>query len=155
MQGKLCSCHNAQLVYLGQKDLRESTLHLPIFMPLSDCTLVYFFPIAIPSLSELDLLKWADSEGNSQTFSIVGKISSDWRRIGLRIGIENNVLDGWEKRHSDSYQLCIDVFGHWLNGGGETYTTSWAGLSELLKDMGYSQIVTELQIVLNTKSPQS
>ncbi len=104
--------------------------------------------IALPlSLNTLDLIKWRDREGREQTFRLEGKISTRWHRIGLRLSIESDTLDGWENQYQRDASRCWGkVMGEFITRGGKgDYPSMWEGVYQLLEDIECGGIADDLK----------
>ena len=110
------------------------------------------FVTALPfSLANLLLMKWKDVDGNEHTFSLLDKVSSEWQRVGIMLGITMNKLKGWDRQHFRDVTMCWgELMEHWKNSGGTSnYPPSWDGLYKLLCDIQYSKIAENMKKAVN------
>lgn len=99
-------------------------------------------------MKSLCLISWRDLEGRQQKFRLVNKVSSQWREIGLLVGIDQNQLDGWWQECQACATRCWNkVMSHWLDSGCE-YPITWEGLFALLEDLGMKQVASELKMAV-------
>ena len=78
-----------------------------------------------------------------------------WERIGLLLGIEQDILDSiLDDSQGKNARALSKVFGTWLsNASGlpnhENYPLSWQGLYNLLEDSGKVEVAKEYFAFLN------
>ena len=72
--------------------------------------------IATPlSLKSLKLLKWKDTLGCEQTFSLESKVASQWRACGILLGLTPSQLDAWDEQYRGNASTCwTKVMEYWL-----------------------------------------
>ena len=112
------------------------------------CDLLADVPLSLNSLSRI--LKWKDERGNEQTLELMEKVSCKWLNFGLKVGLEIERLEAWERQyHGDASRCWLEVMRRWLNAGGtRDYPTTWEGLCKLLTDVGYGHVSSLLQEAL-------
>ena len=75
------------------------------------------------------------------------KVSTRWRALGIRLGIEPNRLDGWERQHRGDDTRCweevMDVFI--TRGSTRDYPHTWEGVYQLLEDIKCGGIAIDLK----------
>ena len=76
-----------------------STFSLP---PLSSAS---SHSVAI-SLTLLNLLKWADEQGQEQDFRLVENVSAKWRKFGTYLGLKSNQLDALDSQYRGDANVC-------------------------------------------------
>ena len=118
------------------------------------------FPISVyadvpplKTLKPLTILKWKDERGRIQSFRLIDRVSSNWRRFGILLNLTTNNLDAmWKANDHHSAQCWNRVMQHWLHGGGggKEYAATWDGLYDLLKDAKYAAVAGELQRVVRS-----
>jgi len=87
------------------------------------------------SLKSLTLLKWTDTDGQSQTLRLRDDISPRWRDAGDLLELGSSRIEGIAiQRRGDVRQCCRDVLLYWLNNGSSNYQATWEGLLTLLTD---------------------
>ena len=102
------------------------------------------------SLNSLSLLKWKDESGEEQTLQLIEKVSCKWLDFGLKVGLEMNCLEAWERQHHEDASRCwLEVMKCWLNmAGSRHYPATWEGLYQLLMDVGYKKVAKDLSTAL-------
>lgn len=79
----------------------------------------------------------------------MSSVMNSWRKIGILFGIPSSKLSGWATEHCENAETCCQcVFERWLENGSEDYELSWNGLLELLGDIDFSQLKSELDQAL-------
>ena len=96
-------------------------------------------------LKNLSLLKWKDARGQYQQFSLISKVGAKWRKFGMCIGFPDDKLDAWEKEFHSSEDRWKKVMEPWLlKTISCRYPTTWNGLSDMLEDVGYTEVARQL-----------
>ena len=112
--------------------------------------------LKLESLSYLVLLKWKDSGGEMMSFRLVDRVSGQWMKIGLRLGISMNLLESWEKQFGKDAERCwLKVMGCWIDEGGTNeYPVDWDGLCNLLEDVECPDVAKEFKtaVILASES---
>ena len=58
---------------------------------------------------------------------VAAEIPSKWRVVGLRLGLDQGILDGIASISSGDTNLCyINVFSRWKNQNSTTYPYTWS-----------------------------
>ena len=66
--------------------------------------------------------------------TVANKIPAKWRRLGMSLGIEVAVLDGFEKhRRGDPLECFGDVFTYWQQQSTPQNPANWATLVDVLR----------------------
>ena len=106
----------------------------------------------------LALLKWKDAEEHEHSFHLVKRVSAKWMVFGTLLGIDSNLLKGWNTQHQADFNKCWNEVMHsWLEGGAGGschYPITWEGLCTLLKDAELPEVVKELREALVGSSNQ-
>lgn len=94
------------------------------------------------TLKSLNLIKW-----KREQFRLVERVSAQWNRFGIQLGIQADLLEGWKHQYlGDATKCWIKVMGHWLGQGGSSeYPPSWEGVYKLLEDVQYVAVASELK----------
>ena len=102
-------------------------------------------------MSSLNLLKWKDEQGESQTIRLVNEVSADWHDFGLLLGLKLKQLDAWDAQYRGDVRMCWNkVMEHWLTeGGSRDYPATWEGLYTLLKDLNFTKVAEILKRAVN------
>lgn len=79
------------------------------------------------------------NRSTGKKFNLTDKIALSWMAIGLRLGIEANRLDCFEREQAEHSERLCKVFRIWLDNASalknsQFYPLSWKGLNELLED---------------------
>ena len=100
--------------------------------------------------ASLELLKWEDEQGCRQTFRLIDKVQSSWKKFGTILCLEHDMLESWEVQYQRDAPTCLKkVLKYWLDEGGvKDYPPTWEGLYNLLVDVKYSVVAKELKNVL-------
>lgn len=101
-------------------------------------------------MRKLNILKWRDDNGRKETFRLIEEISTEWKNIGLILGLKTNLLDEFEEQHHGNVKTCwTKVMECWLNGDGgdfeDEYPATWEGLYTLLDDAQRSTVSGQLK----------
>lgn len=97
----------------------------------------------------LNLIKWKDGSGHVHKFRLINRVSSKWESFGYRLDIPQNMLDGWREQCLGYSARCwMKVMECWLTVGHSQYPPSWEGLYEMLEDVEYAEVATELRHAL-------
>ena len=103
----------------------------------------------------LTVLRWRE-QGEVHRFSLCNKVSDKWRKFGRQLDVEANQLEAWSKEYRGDCGECWDhVMEHWLKNGSEGYSVTWEGLYDLLEDVGYSEVASELKNVVSPTHVQT
>lgn len=98
----------------------------------------------------LSLIKWDDSEGQTQKFELVSKVSSKWRDFGRQVQLDEDKMDGWQReKQGNTKELWLSVMDAWLKGQGDEYQRNWEGLFEMLEDVNMKGVVEDLKHALS------
>ena len=112
-------------------------------MTLASITYYAALPL---KMKHLCLIKWKDSKGEIQRYKLTNKVSTEWRRFGRQLSIEENMLEGWHKETLANAERCWEkVMQEWLEQGHAEYPTTWEGLYEMLEDVGYEGVALSLK----------
>ena len=81
-------------------------------------------------------------------FNLADRIIASWRTIGLRLGLQLDVLDSIESNRVDNAKRLLRVFGQWLENASQLphhhdYPLSWQGLNTLLEDIGKLEVARQ------------
>lgn len=98
-------------------------------------------------MKHLELLKWRDEGGREQELRVVSRVSSQWRSFGRQLGFQSNELDVLEERSLRDPNKCwLEVMRQWLERGGyHDYPATWEGLYQLLDDLRFESVASELR----------
>ena len=101
-----------------------------------------------PKLKLLQLIKYTDSDGNSETFRLIATIQNDCRALGTRLGIEKATIDGFDRRHITQEEKCENILDLWMKRGDGEYEVTWGGLIQALEDIQLKGVAQELKRAL-------
>ena len=79
---------------------------------------------------------------------IVDKISMQYQKLGLLIGLSVSEIEGFRERSFlNTEKTCNFIFDAWVskNGHSPNYPLSWEGLYALLKDIGHKQAADDMK----------
>ena len=103
-----------------------------------------------PSINNLSLFKYEDSEGMQLNFELIDQVSAEWRRMGLLVGLSMNNLEGISRDKPNTTERCQEVFSHWIQRNHTPYPPTWPGLYSLLRDARKITVAENLKEALNT-----
>ncbi len=99
------------------------------------------------SLKTLTNLEW-NEQGQTKTFSVAAKVSSQWLQFGVMLDHEPSQLKDWIKECDDSI-VWKNVMESWLNKEGtDDYPATWDGFYSLLKYLKLSEAISDLNQAL-------
>ena len=135
---------------LCEGGLQDENLNAVLF-------LLFSHVVSSLSLSELTLLKWKDTQGQTQKLNIINQIASEWWNVGILLGFSMPKLETLQQKAlNDSIQSCRHVFSQWIdNNGHPRYPLSWSGLQELLIDIQKDTLARQLAEALESKTTPS
>ena len=88
-----------------------------------------------PSLASLRLIKWKDEKGETQRYSLLKAVSSEWQSLVDLLLLSTDQLKNIKQRSDDNVERCREVFADWIEREGcPHYPLTWEGLFELLID---------------------
>ena len=91
------------------------------------------------------MIKYVE-EGQNKEFVLEIRVSGKWKKMGVRMGIELNILDNLEVDKHCQAERWQAVMQRWMEGqGGNAYPATWDGLYQLLKDIGVPKVALELK----------
>ena len=97
----------------------------------------------------LYLLKWKDQEGETQRFSLLRTVSSEWQRLGDLVNLKTDELKNIEQMSNDNERRCREVFVKWIEHEGcRSYPLTWESLYRLLVDVGRHTAMQQLKQAL-------
>ena len=113
----------------------------------------HFLPGSLPSLKDLTLLWWTDDEGKIHRFHLLRKVSGDWLKAGLLLGLTTAELWDIMLKMDDNERRFAFVFRKWIadNGHPPEYPLSWDGVCELLSDLDKEEVAEELRQAIKGK----
>lgn len=93
-------------------------------------------------------LLFVKNKKTKEKYELTSKIGSVWGNIGLRLGIEPDILDCIIDEERTNDRRLNRVLQKWLsNAGGlpnhEEYPLSWEGLRNILEDCDKHEIAKE------------
>ena len=114
-----------------------------------DCHCVHgqYFGREAPTMEDLCVAVIDHPTG--KRFNLVHHISSRWRKIGLKLGMEYNQLESIERRFRyNDEEILMNVFKLWVeNADGlphhARYPLSWQGLYTLLENIGKMEVAKQ------------
>ena len=74
--------------------------------------------------------------------AIIPIVESQWYSLGIRLGLENNVLDSIKAKHSSPNRCKWEMFKRWLH---VTPNPSWNALLTALEGIGATDISKRVQ----------
>ena len=104
------------------------------------------------NMMNLSRIKYTEG-GEEKIFSLRDKISTQWRDIGMLLGIPVQVLDdmGRGRGQPSSIKSLQNIMMLWVDGqGARNYPVTWDGLYDVLKDVGLAQLVHELKAAIDS-----
>ncbi len=79
------------------------------------------------------------------------QVSSKWTDIVTRLALDHK-LENYRQKNNDNEERLKEVFSDWINQGGHPeYPLSWAGVFQLLRDVGMSTPAENMQKALVNK----
>ena len=95
-----------------------------------------------------DLYTAVINRTTGKSFNLADRVSGSWKMIGLRLGIEPDVLHSIEHNRVDDSDRLWNVLSRWLeNAAGlphcADYPLSWQGLNTLLEDIGKPEVAKQ------------
>ena len=77
---------------------------------------------------------------------VAEKISDQWFRLGIRVGIDPAMLDHYRLITVLDNNKCIErVFQHWIDSGGSPhYPVTWRGVYDVLNDIDCNAIAEDI-----------
>jgi hypothetical protein len=95
-----------------------------------------------------DLCTPVVNRATQKRFNLANHVSASWMEIGLRLGIERNLLSSIQDDRPDNFKRLSKVFGIWLeNATGlphhADYPLSWQGLHTLLEDVEKTEVAKQ------------
>ena len=82
--------------------------------------------------------------------AIIPIVESQWYSLGVKLGLENNVLDSIEARHSNPNRRKREMFKRWLQ---VTPNPSWNVLLTALEGIGATEISERVRKEYDLPSP--
>ena len=108
-----------------------------------------------PSISNLMLFKWEDSEGKQGSFELMSQVSAEWRKMGRLLGLSYNDLNVITRESMlDCAVSCECVFSRWLDSNLSTYPPTWRGLYTLLVDIKKVTVANNMREALKNHGIQ-
>ena len=105
-----------------------------------------YFGREAPTMEELCVAVVDHPTG--KRFNLAHHISSSWKKIGLKLGMEYNQLESIERNRYDDEERLMRIFKLWVeNAAGLShharYPLSWQGLNTLLEDIGKMEVAKQ------------
>ena len=77
---------------------------------------------------------------------VIDKVSSQWEKIAILTGQEDDLNDIGKQSMLDNKYACQKVFKKWIDKGGHApnYPLTWQGLYDLLCKVGHAGIANEV-----------
>ena len=101
---------------------------------------------ATPKLHQLICLR----VGSIQ-LKVVENVAHDWKKLGLLLEINYDVLQTIAKNNAFHMDCCLEVLQKWLNGCA-CHPITWERLIEALKDADYLRLASDLEKLLSSHS---
>ena len=79
-------------------------------------------------------------------YQIVEHVSAKWRKLGTRLNLTENMMEGWWLDTRVTERCWRKVMQAWLDGRGQReYPPTWEGLYKLLRDVRKEAVVPVLR----------
>ena len=93
------------------------------------------------------LIKWKDEQGHKHIYRLLDHVGTQWKRMGMILGISVDKLKAWNNMHHEDVNMCWgELMEHWESSGGtRNYPFSWEGLYELLWDIEHSAVAKQIK----------
>lgn len=106
---------------------------------------------AHPTLSNLELIKWKNEQGERKKFHLNKDSCHKWERLGNLLEIPLPILKSMEQQYrGDAIVSMTAVFKYWiLENPSDLYPLTWEGLDRLLNDAELGEVAEDLKQALN------
>ncbi len=104
-------------------------------------------------MSNLVLLKWTDSDHKKHRIQIISELSPKWSDISDLLEFSTARIQQIRQDNSGVQDRCKEVMRLWLDSeeGAYRYHTTWEGLIELLEDIEFSSLASDIGDVVHVK----
>ena len=99
-----------------------------------------------PNIELLDLIKYTNSEGETDIFRPITEIQTHCEDIGIQLGIDGPTIEGLHKEYKNPVEFCKKIMSKWRDRGEVT----WEKLLNVLDDLQLGGIAKKLKIALKS-----
>lgn len=103
------------------------------------------------TVAKLRLLTWESIKGERENFSVVEHVKHKWKQIGDLVQVQRSELNSLERQYGgDAGECLVKVFDQWIrnpqqqNNDPNSYSPTWGGLIDLLKDVKESEAANKI-----------
>ena len=103
-----------------------------------------------PTQKMLQLIKYADVDGDEHIFYLLQEIQLNCSSIGILFDISHHQIEAWNNHQRNQELLCRAIFNRWIVNGHDEYEVTWGGLLTVLEDAQLSDIAEQLENALRS-----
>ena len=101
-------------------------------------------------MKNLHYIIFTGSNGDSCVFRLLERVSSNWRRFGLKLDISRHRLDDIGRlTRGDTEECWVKIMYYWLDGCSSHYPPTWEGMYKLLYDIQCLAVAKDLEFAVN------
>ena len=103
-------------------------------------------------------MEW-NEKGEMKKVRIYTEAAHKWMEIGQNLGLENGVLEGFDRDGHNNYERVTKVLGEWMSNASNLprcnqYPRTWSGLIQLLDVSGLGDLAGRVSKALSEYDKQ-